>query len=306
MKIETRREFLNAALTLGAAGFFMAGCKTADTVSQVVGSNFVGVGGSEVQSLVNVGTAVSKTFETFTPEQEYYIGRTISAMVLDKYPAFENGPANTYLNLLGQTLAAASDRPDTFGGYRFQIQDSDEINAFAAPGGFIFVTKGLLRCCKDEDALAGVLAHEIGHVEKKHGLQAIQQSRITDALTTIGLEGARQFGSQEVSMLTDAFSDSISDITNTLIVSGYSRGQEKEADLAAAGLLERVGYHPQGLMHMLAQMAGRIQPGAMDFAKTHPSPEDRIASLEPTMGAYTPYALPQPRIKRFIQQIAWV
>ncbi|MCG8616480.1 MAG: M48 family metallopeptidase, partial [Desulfobacterales bacterium] len=173
-------------------------------------------------------------------------------------------------------------------------------------GGFIFVTKGLLRCCKDEDALAGVLAHEIGHVEKMHGLQAIKQSRITDALTTIGMEGAKQFGPQELNLLTETFSETIQDITNTLIVSGYSRSQESEADMAAATLLSRVGYNPQGLMHMLEQMEGRIKPDALDFAKTHPSPEDRIASLEPTLGPYTPYTLPQPRIERFVKQIAWV
>ncbi|MCG8618015.1 MAG: peptidase M48, partial [Desulfobacterales bacterium] len=129
MKIETRRDFLGAALTLGAAGFFMAGCQAADTVIHVAGATLP-VSTDQAQSLVEVGQAVMKTFESFTPEQEYYMGRTISAMVLDKYPAFDNGPANDYVNLVGQTLAAASDRPDTFGGYRFQIQDSDEINAF--------------------------------------------------------------------------------------------------------------------------------------------------------------------------------
>ncbi len=298
MKINTRREFLEVTLTLGAAGFFLAGCETLDTMSQVLPS--------EAQSLIRVGTAVAKTFEDFTPEQEYYIGRTIGATILDKYPAFDKGSANTYLNLVGQTLAAASDRPNTFGGYRFQIQDSDEINAFAAPGGFIFVTTGLIRCCKDEDALAAVLAHEIGHIQAQHGLQAIKNSRVTDAITTIGLEGARQFGSAELSSLTDIFSDSISDIANTLIVSGYSRTQEKEADLAAATLLERVGYNPQGLIHMLEQMEGLIKPNTLDFAKTHPSPKDRIAALEPTLGAYTPYTLPKKRMMRFMNQISWV
>ena len=298
MKTDTRREFLEAALALGAAGFFLAGCKTMETVSQVLPS--------EAQSLIKVGTAVAKTFEDFTPEQEYYIGRTIGATVLDKYPAYDEGPANAYLNLVGQTLAAASDRPDTFGGYRFQIQDSDEINAFAAPGGFIFVTKGLIRCCKDEDALAAVLAHEIGHVQAQHGLQAIKNSRVTDAITTIGIEGAKQFGSAELSSLTDIFSDSISDIANTMIVSGYSRTQEKEADLAAATLLKRVGYNPQGLINMLDRMEGLIKPDALDFAKTHPSPKDRIAALEPTLGAYTPYSLPKKRMMRFMNQIAWV
>ena len=92
------------------------------------------------------------------------------------------------------TLSKTSDLPETFGGYHFLILDSDEINAFAAPGGFIFVTRGLLRCCKHEDAAAAVLAHEIGHVELRHGLQAIKKSRITTALTTLGIAGVKTFG----------------------------------------------------------------------------------------------------------------
>ena len=307
MKVQTRRDFLNAVLTLGASGFFLAGCETLDSVAKVVGnSDLIPVSTSQLNSLFKAGKAVAKSFESFTPEQEYYIGRTISTMVLEKYPAFENVPANYYLNVVGQTLAAASDRPATFGGYRFQIQNSKEINAFAAPGGFIFVTRGLLHCCRDEDALAGVLAHEIGHVQENHGLKAIRQSRITDALTIIGTEGANQFGSRELKTMTGIFSDTITDITRTLIVNGYSRSQERDADFAAVKILQRIGYSPQGLMQMLDQMKGRIKSGTPDFAKTHPAPKERIAYLEPSLGAYLPYNSPKQRKKRFNKFIALV
>ncbi len=310
MNQNSRRDFLTRTVGLGAGAFFLAGCKTMDTVTQVLDASVGSQTQVPVSSIVKAGQAVAKTFESFTPEQEYYIGRTIGAMVLDKYPAFNNGtasgPANLYINTLGQALAKMSDRPETFGGYRFLIQDSDEINAFAAPGGFIFVTRGMIRCCKDEDALAAVLAHEIGHVQEKHGLQAIHQSRVTQAVTTLGMEGAKYFGPRELSALTQTFEDSIADITHTLIVSGYSRSQEKEADLAAVTILKRVGYSPQGLPHMLEQMEKQLKPNAKDFAKTHPSPRDRIASLEKTLGPYSPYALPKRRRMRFFKQAAWV
>ncbi|MBA3012423.1 MAG: M48 family metallopeptidase [Proteobacteria bacterium] len=309
MKETTRRDFLTAAGTCAAAGLLFTGCKTMEAVTQIMEVASVDTGpvtSSQVQSAVKVGQAVAKTFESFTPEQEYYIGRTVGAMVLEKYPPFNQTIANTYINMLGQTLAAASDRPDTFGGYRFQIQDSDEINAFAAPGGFIFVTRGLVRCCKDEDALAAVLAHEIGHVQEKHGLRAIKQSRITSALTTIGLEGAKQFGGKELAALTQTFGESITDITQTLIVNGYSRTLESQADLAAADILTRVGYSPQGLLEMLTQMQTRIKPGSLDFARTHPSPLDRIKALEPEIGKFIPYSQPRVRLERFIKYIAWV
>lgn len=298
--MNNRREFLRRAVTLGAAGFFMAGCKAADSVTQIVGSD------SRVGSWLRVGQAVAKTFEDYTPEQEYYLGRTVGAMALDKYPPFEDGPANAYVNVLGQALAAGSDRPETFGGYRFQVMDSPEINAFAAPGGFVFVTRGLVRCCPDEDALAGVLAHEIAHVQENHGLRAIKQSRVTEALTLAGREGAKQFGSAELGALTRTFGDSIADITRTMIVSGYSRAQELEADRGAVQILTRVGYHPGGLVRMLEEMEGRLKPGTQDFAKTHPSPGDRIAALKAAGGEYPSYVLPRPRKLRFAGSLARV
>ena len=124
MKETTRRDFLTAAGTCAAAGLLFTGCKTMEAVTQIMEVASVDTGpisSSQVQSAVKVGQAVAKTFESFTPEQEYYIGRTVGAMVLEKYPPFDQTIANTYINMLGQTLAAASDRPDTFGGYRFQI-----------------------------------------------------------------------------------------------------------------------------------------------------------------------------------------
>jgi len=308
MKETTRRNFLVAAGTCAAAGILFTGCKTMEAVSQIMEVAAVDTGpvsSSQAQSLVKAGQAVAKTFESFTPEQEYYIGRTIGAMVLTKYPPFENSVANGYMNVLGQTLAAASDRPNTFAGYRFQIQDSDEINAFAAPGGFIFITRGLIRCCKDEDALAAVLAHEIGHVQGKDGLRAIKQSRVTKALTTIGMEGAKQLGGENLATLTQTFGESISDITQTLMVNGYSRTLENQADLAAVEILNRVGYSSQGLLEMLNQMENRLKPGTQDFAKTHPSPKDRIQALEPLIGKFTPYPQPAARRERFKKHIAW-
>jgi beta-barrel assembly-enhancing protease len=130
--------------------------------------------------------AVSRSAEEFTPEQEYYIRRSVGAVVLAKYPAYDNGPVNQYVNVLGQTLAQASDLPGIFGGYHFLVLNSDEINAFATPSGLVFVTRGLVRCCKNEDALAAVLAHEIGHIQFRHGMQAIQKARLQRFQQTLG------------------------------------------------------------------------------------------------------------------------
>jgi predicted Zn-dependent protease len=254
---------------------------------------------SGAHSLVKVGTAVAKTFEDITPEQEYYIGRAVGAQVLTRYAPYNDPAANRYINTLGQTLARSSDRPQTFRGYHFLILDSNDINAFAAPGGLIFVTRGMIRCCPDEDALAAVLAHEVGHVQLLHGLRAIKNSRLTTALSTLGVEAAKQLGPSELAQVTSAFEDSIKDITSTLIDNGYSRAYEGEADRAAVAILTRVGYNPGGLIEMLNTMNKQLRPGGFDFAKTHPAPNDRIADLQKAGFAFGP-VLPAPaRLPRF-------
>jgi predicted Zn-dependent protease len=194
--------------------------------------------------------------------------------------------------------------PATFGGYHFLILDSEDINAFAAPGGLIFVTRGMLRCCPHEDAVAAVLAHEIGHVQAKHGLQAVKKSRITAALTTIGIEGTKTFGGEELVELTETFEGSISDITATLVNNGYSRSFEHEADKTALTILKRVGYDPNGLVDMLRVMSKRLKPGGLDFAKTHPSPASRIADIQEMIGeTATKVMEPKPRQARFLAAV---
>lgn len=303
MKETTRREFFGltgkcAAAGLGAASALstlLSACASMEKISL-----------PDVGSLLKVSQAVAKSFEDITPEQEYYIGRTVGAVILQKYPAYTDKRANAYVNLLGQTLARASDLPETYGGYHFLIQDSDDINALAAPGGLIFITRGILRCCKHEDAAAAVLAHEIGHVQHRHGLQAIKKSRITSALTMIGIESAKTFGGEDLAQLTETFGDAISDISATLINNGYSRAFEREADLAAATILRRVGYDPNGLVDMLREMQRELKPGGLDFAKTHPSPSSRIEDIQKVIGAYHLVKTPDVRQDRFAHALGAV
>ena len=281
----------------------VSGCKTMDAVTDIGTSVGVASGvitETQAESIAKSAKAVAKTFEDFTPEQEYYIGRTVGAVILDKYTPYDNQNANTYVNLIGQSLAKASDMPETFGGYHFLIQDSDEINALAAPGGLIFVTRGILKCCRHEDAVAAVLAHEIGHIQAKHGLQAIKKSRVTSAITTLGVEGAKTFGGEELAQLTDTFENSISDITATLVNKGYSRSFEHEADKAAVTILTRMGYDPYALIDMLKVMNTQLKPGGLDFAKTHPSPESRIADIQTLCEKPAGMVKPKVRQDRFM------
>jgi len=96
------------------------------------------ISASTAESIKKSTSAVSRSIEEFTPEQEYYIGRSVAAVILTKYPSYPNQPANEYLNLLGQTLAKVSGMPEIFYGYRFLVLNSNEINAFATPGGHLY------------------------------------------------------------------------------------------------------------------------------------------------------------------------
>jgi len=257
------------------------------------------ISAEEAESVKRGAKALEKTWQDLTPEQEYYIGRAVAAQVFQTYKPLDQPEANAYLNLLGQSLAIFSKRPETFGGYHFLLLDSDEVNAFAAPGGLILVTRGMLRCCENEDELAAVLAHEICHVEKKHGLSAIKQGRLTEAFTIIAAESAKQLGDEELASLTREFEGSVSDVVMTLTTSGYSRTQEREADAAAVALLRRAGYPDAAIVTMLQRMGEQLtDAGGLGFAKTHPSAQSRVESVGPLVDKSGP-APDSDRKKRF-------
>lgn len=274
-----------AFLLAGGLALGILGCAAATKVGTELAVASGRLSRDQADSLQKTAVAMEKTFEDLSPEQEHYIGRAVAANLLATYPLREAPALDTYLNTLGQVLAEVSDRPETFNGYRFGLMDTEEINAFAAPGGLILVSRGLLRCCPTEDALAAVLAHEIGHVERAHGLKAIKKGRLTGALTTLATEAGKHYGSEQVKQLSRDFGDSIGDITSTLVNSGYSRDLEREADQSAVRILERAGYDPRGLGQMLQEMERRLKPGSHGFGKTHPSPKDRLAALALPGGA---------------------
>ncbi|MBN1410719.1 MAG: M48 family metalloprotease [Spirochaetales bacterium] len=262
----------------------------------------------DIKKVVDTADKIQKSMEDFTPEQEYYIGRAVGAQVLDRYKPYNNKKASDYINRLGQTLAVFSDRPEIFGGYHFMILDSNDINAFATPSGLVFITRGLLRLAESEDGVAAILSHEIGHIVEKHGLQSIKQARVTEALTSAAITAADTAGFEELSKLTDTFSDSINDIAKTMIVNGYSRDFELQADGIAVKILSRVGYDPEVLVGLLESLAENYKSGGLDFAKTHPEPRKRIDNVKKVMKDYKPAsnagaATREKRFKAFIKEI---
>jgi beta-barrel assembly-enhancing protease len=295
-------QMMGVGMVAVALAWLAAGCETVNKLTAGVADVAAGAGvmtQEQAESAKRVGGAVTKTFEDITPKQEYYIGRTVAATVLLAYKPKPAENLNWYVNEVGQALAQFSARPETFGGYHFMVLDSEDINAFAAPGGLILATRGLLQCCQTEDELAAVLAHEIGHVEKLHGLRAIKTGRLNSALTILAVEAGKNLAGDNLAEVTKAFDESINDITTTLMNSGYSRKLEYEADAAAIAILKKAGYEPGALVAMLENMQKNWNPARKDFAATHPPPADRIAQLK-KIGVASTVASTNSRQQRFL------
>lgn len=278
------------------------GCQTMEAVTGA-GADMAAATGAitskQAESIKKSSQAASKAFEKFTPENEYYIGRTIAANILSKYKAYQNMSPNQYINLVGQTVAQASDKPETFKGYHFLILDTDEINAFAAPGGLILVSRGLLRCCKSEDALASVLAHEVGHVQLGHGMGAIRGSRYTSLGKIAGVELAKNLGGEQLAQAADIFDGSVGDIMVKMVDNGYQSSQEYDADNAAVTIVKRVGYNPTALKDMLELMEKQLGSNSGGFGKTHPTPHNRLQNIEPLLKGFGSSKEPSARKARF-------
>ncbi len=290
---------LASGLWLCAVALIPTGCSTVAQVGTMAGQAAGVITAEQAESINRTAAAVEKTYQDITPEQEYYIGRSVAATVLGSYKPYDAPALNRYLNELGQTLALYSDRPETFGGYHFLALETEEVNAFAAPGGLILVSRGLLRCCRSEDELAAVLAHEVGHVQNGHGLRAIKKGRLTSALTILAVEAGKNVAGADLAEVVQAFEGSVTDITSTLVNSGYSRAYENEADAAAVRILARAGYDPRALLELLGAMKPILAADARGFAKTHPSPETRIQHVGGLLGPSRAVPAPAARQRRF-------
>jgi beta-barrel assembly-enhancing protease len=291
---------------LSMAVISLIGCSTVAEVATGIGQGAGVITPQQAASINKSAQAVEKTFQDITPEQEYYIGRSVAATVLTTYRPFDEKKANDYLNVLGQTLSQFSTKPETFGGYHFLLLNTDEINAFSAPGGLVMISRGMVRLCKNEGELAAVLAHEIGHVENQHGLRAIKKGRLTSALTTLALEAGKNLGGSDLAQVTEAFEGSITDITSTMMNSGYARTTEFQADKGAVDILKKSGYNPAALVGMLQEMQKRWVPNGPGFGHTHPEPSVRVAEIQKQIGAAAVASEPSIRINRFKEAMGGV
>ena len=218
----------------------------------------------------------------FTYEDAYYLGRAVAANILTAYKPYTQDPALTqYLNRICQTLVINAPQAVSFNGYHVIILDSSEFNAFATPGGHIFITKKLVEAAASEDMLAAIIAHELAHILLKHGIAIIGDMKLNDEMTAAANRAADFAGKDNAAAKRlMVFRDSITKTMDTMLKNGYSQSQEFEADREAMTILQRSGYDPTALQDMLKvlQQVQKSQKGG--FNTTHPSPADRIANIE--------------------------
>lgn len=259
-------------LALLLASAFMTGCVTTKTNEELKKAvdNYVPESGYK-----EVAKGALEATREWTPEDERKMGHEMSAMLLGAQPLVKQKEANLYVNQIGMWIALQSEMPDI--AWRFGIIDTPNLNAFAAPGGYIFITRGLLLRIKDESELAGVLAHEIGHVIKHHHVATMKKrgaGQIVSGLVQVkaGNEGKAGLA---------AFNN----LAKNIYSSGLDKGDEYEADRIGVVLATRAGYSPFGLPAVLQMYAASPGDTTLELLfATHPSPNGRLNELDKEMG----------------------
>jgi len=190
---------------------------------------------------------------------------------------------------VGRWIASQSERPDL--DWHFGVIDTNDINAFAAPGGYVFVTKGLYRVLQNESELAGVLAHEVGHVIERHHLKILQQSQLVDMGTKVLATTAGE--NQAIKNLIGNGAE--------IFARSLDKNAEYEADRIAVILAARGGYDPFGLPTVLQDIghAAKDDSSVRLLFKTHPHPDDRLTHLGDAVGDRLDQLKGQTLEKRF-------
>lgn len=270
------------SLILAGCTLLLAGC---EGMGGKAGPIDLGVLGGVAGLMTAAATKIGQ-------EDEVKIGRGVAARLLGQYGIWPDPVLRSYVTLVGQALVQSVGREGL--AYHFAILKDEGVNAYSTPGGYVFVTRGALRQMRDESELAGVLAHEIAHVNLRHVLAEIENryfmqkagETATQVMGTYGGSGgqatlaALQAGGPVFSQIADGAAE--------LLYRGFNRSQEAEADKVAADYARRTGYDPGGLLRFLETSQARSQRKEAAVAalmRTHPIYAERTAELRAHIAA---------------------
>jgi beta-barrel assembly-enhancing protease len=234
-----------------------------------------GIGGA-MKKAQQISDAKKKIDDlTFTEEEEHSIGLDVSMKVRQRFGVVQDGAVHKYVSLVGMTLAKASERPDL--PWTFIVLDTDGVNAFASPGGFVHITRGALGLIENEAELAGVLGHEIGHVTRKHTINALRKN----AAVKLGTSAASD---------RSAFLANVGNaVYNNILENAYDRGDELDADRVGVDLPQKVGYLGSSLGTFLTRLDDRNKNQAErnGLFASHPETKERIDKIKALATAKT-------------------
>jgi predicted Zn-dependent protease len=217
-------------------------------------------------------------------QQEVQLGASTAAQIDTMLPLIHDQAVSSYINLLGNQLARATDTRDL--AWHFTVVDSKEVNAFALPGGWIYVNRGLIERAENMSEVAGVLGHEIGHVTRRHTVQQMQQQQ------EVG--GAAVLLCTLTKVCESSAGGAAVNVAGSALFAKFSRADEAEADAEGVKTTVKAGIDPNGIPAMFRILLDerKSNPSAVDaFFASHPLEEDRIAATRTQIAKYSPGAL---------------
>ncbi|WP_026301090.1 MULTISPECIES: M48 family metallopeptidase [unclassified Thioalkalivibrio] len=233
-----------------------------------------------VLALVGLFVLSSACAPRVSVQEERQLGEELAADLNAELPIIEEPAINDYINSLGRSIAAVADDREEI-DYTFYVVNGPDVNAFAVPGGHIYVYRGLIERADDMSELAGVLAHEVGHVVKRHGIdqwRRAQQAEMGLAVVYGVILGRDPGAAEQVAVQVGAAG----------VFAGYSREAEREADDVAIGYLVDAGIHPIGLVSFFETLLDERDrdPGRVEqFFATHPTTRERVENTQARIDA---------------------
>ena len=216
-------------------------------------------------------TGINKgQFNLVSSDEEVQMGKDLSVEVEKEYMVYDDPEVASYVQSVGNRVARISDRPDI--AYHFAVIDKNDINAFALPGGYIYIYTGLMKILDDEAQLAAVLAHEIGHVTARHATERLTAIYGYNVVATMILGDNPNF-----------WANLAANLFSTTGMLAYSRNNEYEADRLGVAYANTAGYDPKGMSELLAKFhdAERGAPSKLEeWLSTHPPTSERIGRVE--------------------------
>jgi predicted Zn-dependent protease len=227
-----------------------------------------GAASIDLGRIFDVGRDLRTATTSLDEPEEIAVGREVAGRTLGAAPLVADAELQAYVNRVGRWVAMQSERPDL--PWHFGVLDTSSVNAFAAPGGYVLITRGLYDMLNNEAQLAGVLGHEIGHIVQRHHVKVMQQSALVSA-------GARAAQRGDRGVLVNNLIGTGAEV----LARGLDKDAEFEADRIGVVLAARAGYSPYGLVEVLHLLAARTADDASLalLFKTHPAPGERLTQL---------------------------